>query len=158
MDAELVGSEEIRTAINVASSTFDEASGASGAWDVPAGQLEWSCRETLAHLVNCLNRFAALLARSATHDVETPGVDPMVDPALLIDLLRSAGMVLAAVVESADPDVRGWHPYGRADRSGFAAMGCDEILIHTADIASGLGLAYEPPEPLCDRVLRRLFP
>lgn len=47
---------------------------------------------------------------------------------------------------------------GAADPSGFAAMACDEILIHTDDAARGLGLVFRPPTDLAERVLHRLFP
>jgi hypothetical protein len=45
-----------------------------------------------------------------------------------------------------------------ADAEGFVAMGCDEILVHTGDIADGLGITAAPPTDLCARVLARLFP
>jgi hypothetical protein len=47
---------------------------------------------------------------------------------------------------------------GMADPSGFAAMACDEMLIHTDDAARGLGLAFSPRHDLAELVLRRLFP
>jgi hypothetical protein len=47
---------------------------------------------------------------------------------------------------------------GMADRSGFLAMGCDEILIHTDDILRGLGSSFSPPPEIVSRVLARLFP
>jgi hypothetical protein len=45
-----------------------------------------------------------------------------------------------------------------ADASGFAAMGCDEILVHGYDLATGLDLAYDPPAAAAEATLRRLFP
>lgn len=53
---------------------------------------------------------------------------------------------------------RGFHPAGSADPSGFAAMACDEILVHTHDAATGLGEQFDPGGELADRLLRRLFP
>ncbi len=47
---------------------------------------------------------------------------------------------------------------GTADPSGFAAMACDELLIHTDDPARGLGLGFHPPDDLAESVLQRLFP
>ncbi|MFF5172815.1 hypothetical protein ACFY3U_09300 [Micromonospora sp. NPDC000089] len=66
--------------------------------------------------------------------------------------------MLAALVRRAGPDVRVWHPTGRADPAGFAAMGCAEALLHGDDIARGLGVALDPPRAVCARVLARLFP
>jgi hypothetical protein len=37
-------------------------------------------------------------------------------------------------------------------------MGCDEVLVHTHDIAMGLELPFTPSPDLCRRVLARLFP
>ena len=37
-------------------------------------------------------------------------------------------------------------------------MGVVETLVHTHDVAAGLGLEWTPPADLCDRVLTRLFP
>jgi hypothetical protein len=36
-------------------------------------------------------------------------------------------------------------------------MGIVETLLHTHDVAQGLGLTWAPPGGLCDRVLARLF-
>ena len=47
---------------------------------------------------------------------------------------------------------------GTADASGFAAMACDEILIHTRDAGTGLGADFEPAADLAGRILARLFP
>jgi hypothetical protein len=66
--------------------------------------------------------------------------------------------VLAAVARASKPGVRAFHPAGMADAEGFLAMGCDEILVHTGDIAEGLGIAVAPPADLCQRVVARLFP
>lgn len=37
-------------------------------------------------------------------------------------------------------------------------MACDELLLHTDDAASSLGVAFEPPPDLPVAVLHRLFP
>jgi hypothetical protein len=47
---------------------------------------------------------------------------------------------------------------GVADPSGFTAMACDEMLIHTDDAARGLDRTFSPPAELTEPVLRRLFP
>jgi hypothetical protein len=44
------------------------------------------------------------------------------------------------------------------DASGFAALACNEMLIHTSDIAAGLGARFDPRREVCTRVLARLFP
>lgn len=37
-------------------------------------------------------------------------------------------------------------------------MACDELLVHTADAAEGLGAVFQPDPALAAATLRRLFP
>ncbi|MGA7987722.1 MAG: hypothetical protein WCB51_04910, partial [Candidatus Dormiibacterota bacterium] len=53
---------------------------------------------------------------------------------------------------------RSWHPSGMTDPGGYAAMSCDELLVHTWDIGRGLGAPFALPESLCARLVARLFP
>jgi hypothetical protein len=46
---------------------------------------------------------------------------------------------------------------GATDRSGFAALGMGELLVHTFDLASGLGSDWRPPAPLAGLVVDRLL-
>lgn len=78
--------------------------------------------------------------------------------AALLVSLNSAARVCAASVDSAPPHLRGFHPDGSPDPSGFAAMACDELLVHTADAARGLGREFTPDRELAERTLARLFP
>ena len=84
-------------------------------------------------------------------------VAPNEAPAEILRVLSSAAQLLAAAVETAPKDARAWH-WGPTDRSGFAAMGIGELLVHTYDIASGLDVDWRPPAPLADVVLARLMP
>ncbi len=125
---------------------------------MPAGDLEWSCRRTLDHVADALVFSSAHLATRAT--ARLPRVRDG-DPARsVLELLTTVGTaaILAEVVRAAPPGTRAFHPAGMADPSGSAAMGCEEILIHTADIAQGLGRSFRPPAALTARVLAHLFP
>ncbi len=62
------------------------------------------------------------------------------------------------MVRTTPPAVRAHHVHGASDPEGFAAMGIVETLVHTHDLAEGLGLAWTPPAGMCSRVLARLFP
>src|SRR4051794_6492934 len=118
-------------------------------WQVPAGPLEWSCQETAAHVANDLAKYAAQLAGRAT-DRYLP-FDLVPFPAAtttdILDIVAACGRLLAAVVERAGPAARAWH-WGMADAAGFAAMGVGEVLVHTHDITSGLGVDWWPPGDL----------
>jgi hypothetical protein len=131
-------------------------------WRVRARDLEMSARETLEHIIEGLTFYSRDLA---TPVVEPPGNEELVlrcapdTPIVgLIEGMEQCAAVLARVVAAVPEETRAFHPFGRADRSGFAAMACDEIVLHTDDIAAALRSTFEPPADLCERVLARLFP
>ena len=129
-------------------------------WSVRAGDLDWTCRRTLDHMLDTLLHYAAHFASRAE------GRLPFVrdgDPARSVpDLLTGLGTsaaILAEVCRAAPPEARGFHPAGPADATGFLAMGCQELLAHTFDIAAGLGIPFRPADPaLVRRVVDRIFP
>lgn len=128
-------------------------------WGVPAGDLDWDCRRTLDHIPDALAFYAALLATRATERITPPrNGDPGRSPAELLAVVETTAAILAAVVLAAPPASRAFHPAGLADAEGFVAMGCAEIMIHTADLAQGFGRPFTPPADLTRRVVRRLFP
>ncbi|KUL36325.1 hypothetical protein ADL22_24985 [Streptomyces sp. NRRL F-4489] len=147
----------------------------AAAWDGgPAGTLEWDCWETAEHLADDLFAYAAQLGPAAPPlDREVPfdwhrrrpggpanavHADRAAGPAGLLAVLESCGALLVAMVRTTPPHVRAHHVFGVSDAEGFAAMGIVETLVHTHDLAAGLGLGWEPPAELCARVLARLFP
>lgn len=128
-------------------------------WSVRAGDLEWSCRHTLDHIFEALIFYAGMLATRSpelreTGVINTAGI-PLADALTMVETMAA---ILSEVVRAAPPEARAYHPNGMADGSGFVAMGCEEILMHSADIAQGLGLALCPPTDLAARVRARLFP
>ncbi len=128
-------------------------------WDRPIPEMTWSVRRVVAHISEVLLWYSTDLSAGpselSTMDVT---VRPTEDPVLLIETITAFSTMLGHVVDGAPPGHRGWHPDGLADASGFAAMGCDELLVHTHDAAVGLGREFEPSEVLSQAVLRRLFP
>lgn len=143
-------------------------------WEKPAGELEWSCWETVEHMIDDLFAYAAQLAPtrpSTTTHVPfgwqqfreggpelTVFVDRKEGPAALLHVFEASASMLAAQVATAPPDRVSFHWYGPSDASGFAAMGVIEILVHTYDVAAACGLTWSPPADLCAGALRRLFP
>lgn len=128
-------------------------------WEVAAGDLEWSCRRTLDHVADALLFYAVhLAARAGERLPVVRDGDPERTPAELLGVVDGAAAILAAVARAAPASARGFHPAGMADPEGFVAMGCEEILVHASDVASGLGVAFDPPRDLCERVCRRIFP
>jgi hypothetical protein len=128
-------------------------------WSVPAGELAWSCRDTLDHVSDALMFYAGSLAVRAEEWIPFPRIGDhsgSVDD--LIETMLTCAVILERVIEAASPADRGFHPAGMADPDGFAAMACNEILVHSYDVAEGLDVDFVPPDDLCGRVLARLFP
>ena len=155
--SDTVSPDDVRSAAAVCREALSELVDLD--WSVRAGELDWSCRQTLEHIPNTQLFYASQLALAATDRLPRAigGEDQLTVAELLLALEVNAA-ILEHVVRAASASTRAFHPAGMADPSGFAAMGCDEILIHTADIAAGLGIDFKPPEDLCGRVLVRLFP
>ncbi|MFG3702705.1 hypothetical protein ACGF5C_33270 [Micromonospora sp. NPDC047620] len=143
-------------------------------WQKPAGDLEWSCWETVEHMSDDLFVYAAQLGpanpstsahvpfgwqrRRSGGPPLTIFVDPGEGPSGLVQVFETCGAMLAAMVDAAPPDRLSFHAYGPSNPSGFAAMGVVEVLVHMHDVAVGLDLTWSPPADLCTGALRRLFP
>ncbi|MFJ8465354.1 GNAT family N-acetyltransferase [Streptomyces swartbergensis] len=132
-------------------------------WEaVRAGRLEWSCRETAVHIAGDLVGYAGQLAGREPEGY-TPfefSLEEGTDNAGALRVIRTMGALFAAAIRTTPREVRAFHPYPfrSANREGFAAMGTAEVLLHTHDMAEGLGVSYEPAPELCDFVLTRIFP
>ncbi|MFC7892351.1 GNAT family N-acetyltransferase [Streptomyces sp. NPDC057381] len=129
---------------------------------VRAGRTDWDCRQTAEHVAGVLVAYAGQLAGRATQawvpfDIT---LDDGTGNEDVLHVLETTGALLAATLRTTPREVRAFHPYPfrSANREGFAAMGVTEVLLHTHDIAEGLGLTYEPPARLCADVLTRIFP
>ncbi|WP_234322973.1 maleylpyruvate isomerase N-terminal domain-containing protein [Streptomyces sp. NRRL S-350] len=128
-------------------------------WNAPAGPVEWSCRDTAAHIAHDLLAYAGQLA-ARPRDRYLPfdlTVRPEAGPAQVLAVVTAAGQLLATTLDVAPSDLRAYH-HGPCGPQGFAAMGVAELLLHTHDITLGLGLTWQPPEELCAYALHRLFP
>jgi hypothetical protein len=127
-------------------------------WNVPIEGMEWTVNQTIAHIAEVCLWYAIDLAaggqnlQTINHAVITES-----SPADLVSTLHVHATVAACVIDGADSN-QGLHPLGLADRSGFAAMACDELLVHTHDAGRGLATHFEADRGLCARILRRLFP
>ncbi|MFJ8626147.1 maleylpyruvate isomerase N-terminal domain-containing protein [Kitasatospora sp. NPDC093550] len=128
-------------------------------WSVPAGPLEWSCRDTAAHIAHDLLAYAGqLAARPRTRYLPFDlTVSPDADPDQVLDVVLAAGELLGNALDAAPDDLRAYH-HGPCEPRGFAAMGVAELVLHTHDIALGLGLTWQLPEVSSRFVLSRLFP
>jgi len=104
-------------------------------FSVRAGELTWTIAEVVAHVADGCGSYAIYLGSRSQHrlrfDVTLhPGV-AVTDRVAVIGALTEH---LAEVIRAAPPDARGWHRFGLADAEGFAAMACDELLVHGSDL------------------------
>jgi hypothetical protein len=128
-------------------------------WEVAAGPLEWSCRETAVHIAHDLLAYAGQVAGRPADRYLPFDLTVRVEATMpeVLEVVTACGRLLGGALATAGPGTRGWH-WGPCDPSGFAAMGVAEVLLHTADIAAGLGLDWQPPAEPSAAVLARLFP
>ncbi|MFI6447703.1 maleylpyruvate isomerase N-terminal domain-containing protein [Kitasatospora sp. NPDC050543] len=167
-----VTADDVDRAVRLAVAVLRQAP--QDAWSAKAGSLTWDCWETAEHLADDLFAYAVQLGpRQPPLEGEVPFLwesrrpggpanavhaDRSAGPAGLLQVLEASGALLVAMVRTTPPQTRAYHGYGVSDPEGFAAMGVVETLVHTHDLAEGLGLDWTPPADLCARVLTRLFP
>jgi hypothetical protein len=125
----------------------------------PVPAMDADAGRVVAHVAGCLAFYAHDLVAGPD---DAAGLDVVRRPDAGLDVLVvSLGAwaeVLARVVDAAPAGERGFHPDGRPDAAGFAALGCAELLLHGDDVAGAIGLAWEPPVAVSGAVLGRLFP
>ncbi|MDP4500984.1 hypothetical protein Q9G87_03335 [Nonomuraea sp. G32] len=127
--------------------------------ETPIPGMDWTAARAMAHVSDCLLWYATDLA-AGEQELSTTEIHvrPESKPDDLITTMTTHATILARIVDATAPGTRGWHPWGLADASGFAAMACDEMLVHTADVGSGVGQSFLPAEKLAAATVRRLFP
>ena len=64
--------------------------------------------------------------------------------------------MLRAVIVTADPGTRAVIDYRPHATTGspqdFAARGALEMILHAHDVCAGLGIPFDPPQPVCERL------
>ena len=135
-------------------------------WSVTAGTLEWSCRRTADHAVDCVYAPAFFLASRRTDAYPEVGLDlelgNRATPDLLVQSLGIATRMLAAVVSDADAEVRAvifrrpkvllGAPADFIPRAGV------ELILHAHDVCSGLAVPFEPSLDLARRLREHTRP
>jgi hypothetical protein len=135
-------------------------------WSVPAGTVDWSCLATADHAVDCVYAPAFFLASRKLNAYPDVGLDltlgSQASPALLIESLRIATTMLAAVVNDAAPDVRAVifrrPKVLTAAPQDFVPRGAMELILHAHDVCTGLLVPFEPPADICYRLREHTRP
>lgn len=136
------------------------AAGVDRDWSAKAGTLDWTCRHTAEHTVDAVLAPAMFLASRRTEaypPIKDLEIDPAATPADLVDCLRAVRNVVHAVLVHTPPDARAIiRRFPRAITAGpedFAPRCGLELILHTYDICTGLGVALDPPPGHCRRLL-----
>ncbi|MBO1750761.1 hypothetical protein J4G33_02990 [Actinotalea sp. BY-33] len=142
-------------------------------WDLPAAGLEWTCRRTVEHLCDDLLAYALQLTGARASTWAREDYLPLTSPTGGADLvavtteagtpgivasLRTLGHLMGDTLAATDDDVRAYHPWGVTDRTGYAAVGILETLVHGHDLLTGLGTRPDLPAGPAAAAVRRLFP
>lgn len=123
-------------------------------WSVRAGTLEWDVDYTLGHMAGGPAKHALYLAsRSPRFIAVTTGGWPDVTRLERIHAISDSTAAVANLARMCAPEDRGFHVTGMHNGEEFCVLGCEELLLHTHDVALGLGLHFEPPAELCRKLL-----
>src|ERR1700733_13409673 len=128
-------------------------------WSVRAGPLEWDVEQTITHMIGATAKYTLYLASKCEHFIGvavTRWPDATNEEGAGSGVPVAAG--LAAVAALTPPGVRAYHVTGPSSAADYVGRACIELLVHTDDALSGLGVAFAPPADLCRRVLAQQFP
>jgi hypothetical protein len=149
--------DDVRIAVQEAVSFLEPL--AAKDWSVKVPDLDFTVASVLAHAAEGPLWYAIDYTAGPGNDTAFElKVRPDAEPAHLLVSLRTAAALSAMTVDALPPGQRGYHPFGTSDADGFAAMACDEILVHAYDAGLGLGECFTPGADLAGQVLARLFP
>ena len=128
-------------------------------WSVRAGPLEWDVERTITHMIGATAKYTLYLASRCEHFIGLSVTRwPDATNEEVIDSIVPVATGLAAVAAVTPPGVRAYHVTGPSSAAEYVGRACVELLVHTDDALSGLGVAFAPPADLCQRVLAQQFP
>jgi hypothetical protein len=154
---EILTPEDVVAAAMVAEAALRPAAGRD--WSVPAGTLEWDVARTVTHMAGATAKYTLYLASRCEHFIGLSVTRwPDATNAEVVDSIVPVAAGLATVAAVTPPGVRAYHSDGPSSAMDYIGRSCVELLVHTEDALSGLGLAFAPPADLCERVLTRQYP
>lgn len=132
---------------NVVDASVDALTTAeSGDWSKPAGSLEWTCRDTADHLVDCVFSYAFQLAARAQSGFLPFGelhALPGAEPRDLVKAIAAVGSMLAAVALETAEGVTASDGVMALDAADWCARGAYEIALHSYDVLAGQCTPFE---------------
>jgi hypothetical protein len=128
-------------------------------WSVRAGPLDWDVERTITHMIAAPAKYTLYLASRCEHFIGlTVTRWPDATNEEVIDSIVPVATGLAAVAAVTPSGVLAFHVTGPSSPADYVGRACVELLVHTDDALSGLGVAFAPPADLCRRVLAQQFP
>jgi len=127
-------------------------------WSARAGTLEWSCAQTADHAVDTVLAPAFFLASRRLDAYPDGGWSPGLEATAeqFAAAVETTSRILSAVVTATAPDVRAiiWRRPAPESRgpADFVPRGALELILHAHDVCAGLGVAFDPPADVCDRL------
>jgi len=125
-------------------------------WSKPAGTLEWTCWETVDHMIDCVFSYAMQVASRAQSGFLPFGelhAAPSATPEDLVAGLRGVGAMFLAVVRDSPSDTVASDGVLMLDLSDWCARSAYELVLHTHDVLRGLGVDLKVPDELCRPIL-----
>jgi hypothetical protein len=125
-------------------------------WSLPAASLEWSCRHTIDHMVDgvfsCSFQLASR-ARKGFLPFNELHATSEASASELVTGLAAVGELLTALLRSVPSDAEASDGVLMLNADDWAARAAYELLVHTHDIARGLGSRFDPPFSVCSWVM-----
>jgi uncharacterized protein (TIGR03083 family) len=125
-------------------------------WSAKAGTLEWTCWQTVDHMVDCIFSYAFQLAARARNGFlpfDELHAQPSAGPAELLAGVRAVGTLFLAVVRDSPPDATAADGVLTLSLEDWCARAAYELVLHTHDVLIGLGSTLSPPEELCQSIV-----
>ena len=148
--------DDVRVAAELCRQLLEPALNAD--WSAPVPDLDFTVTGVIGHAAQAALWYPIdMWSGPENASFEVKILDDTGNVRVLASLL-GASQVMAAALDAAPPTLRGFHPFGSPDPSGFAAMTCDELLVHGRDAAQGLGREFGGDARLASSILARLYP
>jgi hypothetical protein len=124
-------------------------------WHVLAGSLEWTCWQTVDHIIDCVFSYALQLA-SLAQDGFLPFGElhalAKATPRDLVAGMRGVGTMFVAVLREAS-GLSASDGLLTLDAADWSARGAYEVLLHTHDVMQGMHRSFEPSSKICTWLL-----
>lgn len=121
-------------------------------WSLRAGALEWTCWQTVDHMVDCLFSYAMQVAgrvQTGFLPFEELHADSQAANGDLLAGLGAVGQIFHDVVSRAEPGTTASDGLIPLDVGDWCARAAYELALHAYDVATGLGVAWALPSGLC---------